>query len=75
MRAISVSFPMRVALTIILPLLLIAAPITRDPGVTSIGRDSPVIKELSTELVPEITTPSVAIRAPGFTTNSSPTTK
>ena len=55
------------------PLLFIAEPITRDPGATSTGTDSPVIKELSTELVPEIITPSVAIREPGLTTNSSPT--
>ena len=55
------------------PLLFIADPITRDPGATSTGTDSPVIKELSTELVPEIITPSVAIREPGLTTNSSPT--
>ena len=39
------------------------------------GFDSPVMSELSTVLCPEITTPSVAMRAPGFTTNSSPMTK
>ena len=43
------------------------------PGETSTGADSPVIIELFTELVPEITIPSVAIRAPGLTINSSPT--
>ena len=64
---------MRVARTIIRPLLLSEAPITREPGATSIGSDSPVIKELSTEDRPEITMPSVAIREPGLTTNSSPT--
>ena len=69
MRASSVSLPMRVARTIIRPLLLSAEPITKDPGETSIARDSPVTNELSTELCPEITMPSVAIRAPGLTTN------
>ena len=64
---------MRVARTIIRPLLLSEAPITREPGATSTGSDSPVIKELSTEESPEITMPSVAIREPGLTTNSSPT--
>ena len=43
------------------------------PGETSTGADSPVIIELLTELVPEMTIPSVAIRAPGLTINSSPT--
>ena len=57
------------------PLLFIEAPITCEPGDTSIGTDSPVSMELSTEELPEITTPSVAIRAPGLTTNSSPRTK
>ncbi|CAB4537286.1 unannotated protein [freshwater metagenome] len=72
MRASSVSLPTRVARTIILPLLFIADPMTREPGATSTGVDSPVIIELFTELWPEITIPSVAIRAPGFTMNSSP---
>ena len=75
MRASSVSLPIRVAFTIIRPLLFMDAPITRDPGETSTGTDSPVSIELSTEEFPEITTPSVAMRAPGFTTNSSPKTK
>ena len=72
MRASSVSLPMRVARTIMRPLLLIAAPITREPGPTSTGVDSPVIIELLTDETPEITSPSVAIRAPGLTTKSSP---
>ena len=72
MRASSVSLPMRVARTIILPLLLIDAPITREPGPTSTGVDSPVIIELLTDEIPEITKPSVGMRAPGFTTKSSP---
>ena len=55
------------------PLLFSDAPMTRAPGATSIGRDSPVISELSTVDIPEITTPSVATRDPGFTTKSSPT--
>ena len=72
-RAISVSLPTRVARTIMRPLKLRAEPTTLLPGATSIGSDSPVISELSTVVVPEMTTPSVAIRAPGFTINSSPT--
>ena len=61
------------ARTIKRPLLFSAEPITFMPGDTSTGTDSPVIIELFTELVPEITIPSVAIRAPGLTINSSPT--
>ena len=57
------------------PLLFIAEPMTRDPGETSTGADSPVMSELSTELCPEMIIPSVAIRPPGFTTNSSPMTR
>ena len=72
MRASSVSLPIRVALTMIRPLLLSEAPITREPGETSIGTDSPVNIELFTEEVPEITNPSVATRAPGLTMKSSP---
>ena len=34
-----------------------------------------MISELSTELLPETITPSVAIRSPGATTNSSPISK
>jgi hypothetical protein len=49
MRASSVSLPTRVARTIIRPLLLSDAPITREPGETSIGIDSPVSIELLTE--------------------------
>ena len=74
-RASSVSLPIRVARTIMRPLLFIDAPITEDPGATSTGIDSPVSIELSTEELPEITTPSVGIRAPGLTTNSSPITR
>ena len=71
-RANSVSLPMRVARTIIRPLLFNDAPITREPGETSTGVDSPVIIELFTDETPEITKPSVGIRAPGLTTKSSP---
>ncbi len=73
MRAISVSLPTRVARTIMRPLKLSAEPTTLLPGAISTGSDSPVMSELSTVVVPEITTPSVAIRAPGLTINSSPT--
>ena len=73
MRASSVSLPIRVARTIKRPLLLSAEPMTFIPGDTSTGTDSPVIIELLIELLPEITMPSVAIRAPGLTINSSPT--
>ena len=72
MRANSVSLPIRVALTMIRPLLFNEAPITREPGETSIGADSPVNIELLTDEVPEITKPSVATRAPGLTIKSSP---
>ena len=72
MRASSVSLPMRVARTMMRPLLFSDAPITRDPGPTSTGVDSPVIIALFTVEIPEITKPSVGIRAPGFTTKSSP---
>ena len=74
-RASSVSLPTRVARTIMRPFALSADPITLIPGVIAIWVDSPVIIELSTELCPEITTPSVAMRLPGLTTNSSPTTR
>ena len=63
---------MRVARTIMRPLLFNDAPMTLEPGETSTGTDSPVSIELFTEDVPEITKPSVAIRAPGLTTKSSP---
>ena len=75
MRAYSVSRPTLVARTINRPFVFIELPITRSPGPTVTGRDSPVISELSTELLPEITTPSVATRSPGATTNSSPISK
>ena len=47
MRASSVSAPIRVARTIILPLLLSDAPMTPEPAATSIGVDSPVSKEVT----------------------------
>ena len=74
-RAYSVSRPTRVARTIRRPFVFTELPITRSPGPTVNGSDSPVINELSTELLPETTTPSVATRSPGTTTNSSPISK
>ena len=74
-RAYSVSRPTRVARTIKRPFVFIELPITRSPGPTVSGNDSPVINELSTELLPETITPSVATRSPGATTNSSPISK
>ena len=71
-RASSVSLPILVARTISRPLWLSDAPITDEPGRTSTGLDSPVSIELSTALSPLITIPSVAMRAPGRTSNSSP---
>ena len=68
-RAYSVSRPTRVARTIKRPFVLTELPITRSPGPTVRGSDSPVINELSTELFPETITPSVATRSPGATTN------
>ena len=52
--------------------MLTVAPITASPGPTSTGTDSPVTVEESSALCPEMITPSVAIRSPGFTTNWSP---
>ena len=49
-RASSVSLPIRVARTMMRPLLLSADPMTFIPGVISIGFDSPVMSELSTVL-------------------------
>ena len=68
----SVSLPIRVALTTKRPLWFSDAPITALPIVTSTSADSPVSNELSTALLPETTIPSVAIRSPGRTSNSSP---
>ena len=48
-------------------------PITRAPGPTSIGVDSPVIDLQSTTACPLSTTPSVATFSPGRTTKRSPT--
>ena len=50
-----------------------AAPVTALPTVTSTGTLSPVTSDMSIALVPCSTTPSVAIRSPGRTTNRSPT--
>ena len=72
MRANSVSFPTRRAWITSRPFLLIAPAITSAPGATSIGSDSPVRRELSIELTPSTITPSVGMRSPGRTTQSSP---
>ena len=68
-----VSLPMRRASTTSRPSALIVAPVTSDPTATSTGIDSPVSIDSSTALVPSTTTPSVAMRSPGLTTNRSPT--
>ena len=68
-----VSAPTRVAVTVRVPSTLTVAPVTGSPGATSTGTGSPVSREVSTALSPETTTPSVAIRSPGRTTNTSPT--
>ncbi len=49
------------------------APATSSPGPTSTGVLSPVSSDRSTAELPSTTTPSVAIRSPGRTTNVVPT--
>ena len=71
MRASSVSAPMREASTTSRPPTLMVPPTTRLSGSTSTGSDSPVSSELSTDEVPSMTTPSVAIVSPGRTTKRS----
>ncbi len=68
-----VSSPTRDARTTRCPAVFSVAPVTSSPGPTSTGTGSPVSSEVSTALVPDTTTPSVAIFSPGRTANSSPT--
>ena len=68
-----VSEPTAVARTIKAPEVLRVPPVTALPGDTSRGRDSPVISEVSSALVPSSTMPSVAILSPGRTWKRSPT--
>ena len=69
----AVSAPTRVASTTSEPEVLMVAPITSSPGAISTGTGSPVTIEVSTALTPSTTTPSVAMRSPGRTTNRVPT--
>ena len=73
MPASVVSWPTRCASMIRRPEAFMVAPVTILPGETSTGRDSPVSMDSSTAEVPDTTTPSVAMRSPGRTTNCSPT--
>lgn len=72
-RASWVSAPTRVARTTSREPTATVAPTTSSPGRTSTGTDSPVTELASTAPMPSTTVPSVAIRSPGRTTNSSPT--
>ncbi len=54
--------------------MLTAPPTTARPGPTSTGSLSPVISDRSRAELPETTTPSVATRSPGRTTNPCPGT-
>ena len=73
-RARRVSAPTAVARTTRRPPTATVAPLTRSPGPTSTGTDSPVMALASTAERPSTTTPSVATVSPGRTTNSSPST-
>ena len=70
-----VSLPILVARTVIRPPAFTVAPTTASPSFTSTGTDSPVNIDASTADEPLSTTPSVAIRSPGRTTNRSPTAR
>src|ERR1051326_4464246 len=54
------------------PVWFTVAPITFAPAVFSTGRDSPVIIDSSTALLPSSTTPSTGTRSPGRTRSRSP---
>ena len=69
----AVSFPTFVASISIEPFLLIVEPMTVASTSFSIGMDSPVIIDSSTEVLPFTTIPSTGIFSPGFTTKRSPT--
>ena len=72
--ASAVSAPTLVARTRSVPVVLIDAPMTSEPGVFDTGRLSPVTIDSSTSDVPSSTTPSTGIFAPGRTSSRSPTT-
>ena len=66
------SVPAAVASISRAPAVLIDPAETVSPGPTSTGMDSPVIAEVSRELRPVRTIPSVATRSPGRTTSTCP---
>lgn len=68
----AVSAPTRVARTRRVPLRLIVAPMTVEPGCLCTGRLSPVTMDSSTSLSPPSTTPSTGILTPGRTSDRSP---
>ena len=67
-----VSSPTRVTCTYSTPFSLTLPPMTSLPAVFSTGRLSPVSMASLTLLSPFVTTPSSGIRAPGFTSSTSP---
>ena len=69
------SVPAAVVSTSSTPAELIAPAGTSSPGATSSGMDSPVIAEVSRLERPDRMMPSVAIRSPGRTSISSPTSR
>ena len=73
MPARAVSLPTFVTLTWTLPFWLIVAPITLSPCSFSIGIDSPVSIDSSTEVRPFINSPSTGNFSPGFTIKTSST--
>ena len=67
-----VSAPILCARIFITPLLLSAAEVIWSPIVTSTGRLSPVIADLSIKVLPSVITPSTGIYSPCLTTRISP---
>jgi len=70
--ASSVSEPTRSARITKLPVPLTVAPTSRSPGCFSTGKDSPVIMDSSTELLPSRSTPSTGTFSPGRTRRRAP---
>ena len=68
-----VSLPTRSARISSQPVPFTVAPITLSPECFSIGIDSPVTIDSSTELSPSSTVPSTGIFSPGRTRSLSPT--
>ena len=68
-----VSAPTRVACTSRRPVVFTVPPTTAEPGETSTGTDSPVIRDASIAERPSTTRPSAAIFSPGRTTMTSST--